>query len=476
MVATPEYGVGARLVRRGSPIRTPWRSLSPETVKTSPDSKRPHDDSGRGLQDQPPVKKALFTDDIVRDGDDVDSNVEMQVPGDDEVDTGVTQPQFAKPLFREMDASSEPGIFTPSPIEPAKQTPAEAEGMDPTEKLASSMPEKIMPVTGDASMRTSSPLDKSKDGQVIPGPDRDIPHQLITDKGPAYVLRPAGSSSIIGEPGQAGSAPGGGSDTFVISDNVPYQKPTVLQRVPITEEIAPMTVCDPKTGNLMEAIPTDSVEDLENSLIAFLVNPDTLEMEILDPEHKIAVKAKPEDGSQEAGSLPGTTDQVRQRSAPASKDIPLSKSTSTERPLVSQGFVEQKPKVKAGDQPLPGGQHQVLTSKGPAYEVRPVASESVPPDANIFGVAPSEITDDESMSGESIPRVIGSTPVNLDKVPINFINPATGQLMEAVPLVDPGDVNHKTTAYVADPELQTLEIISPHLRKPHDGDIVNIST
>eukprot|EP00057_Strongylocentrotus_purpuratus_P008433 XP_011662907.1 PREDICTED: nesprin-1 isoform X2 [Strongylocentrotus purpuratus] len=600
MVATPEFGVGARLVRRGSPIRTPWRSFSPEPMQTSLlESKRPLGESDV-TEDQPPQKKVLFADDpsVAGVGDECHR---------DDVDSSLALPSISGVEGKEMDSNEDMSKF---PTQSTKRCFDDSEPDQSPKILATSTPRpgSVEKPLDTLNSKSAAPLSK-----VLPDPYSDVPYQIITDRGPAYVLRPAGSSSIIGQPGKDGDAPGGGDHQtqYVIKQPTPYLSPVVVRRVPIVERIVPFAVIDPKTGKTMEAVPTGNVNDLENNVTAYMVDPETKELEILDPENKVAVVAIPLsdeslhrvrveevvfesrvkpvemapdlmrslpfsglndtdsdkglddidgdngqadvqsvkeegdlDSAQEFDNIDSAKGQVyilsaKQGNFPSLKGlndvqsvkrldhVDGAKGLDTDLPPKAQadnsllpmlpdnlniGQHEESKKEPiigiqgsqkyAGEQPQPSNTdvfksklgmaeesekpntdlHQVVTTKGPAYELRPVDSDSTASNHGIdtlsYGddskeTVPQQYTVSKMTHFDGVPEVVGNAPVPWDQVPILIKDPSTDKILKIVPVVDPDDLKSKVTAYVqSDPRSKTLEIIDPQLLKSYVADAI----
>ncbi|XP_022095690.1 nesprin-1-like isoform X2 [Acanthaster planci] len=255
--------------------------------------------------------------------------------------------------------------------------------------------------------------------------ERPVLRQIITTKGPAYILKPSEDGSCLPSPlsGQDGSAPDGGQSSqypqYVISGEVsPQTVPNVIgtKTISLTE---PLRIQDPKTGNIMEAYPAQKPEELNSEAIAFCEELNASPMVIHYPEANKVEVAQPM----------------------------LSATKQPEAQLLV---------------------NQLITEEGPAYILKPIEeisgldSLSRAPMRDEITSGPSVLTSSEVTELEKVPTVITSKPgLQSLQQPLKIKDPLSGRIMAAQPCEDPKDLQTQITAYSDDPKSGVIKIHHP---------------
>ena len=274
------------------------------------------------------------------------------------------------------------------------------------------------------------------------------PHQVLTDKGWAYNLKPLGvAGSISGVDGQRGAAPG--SDDFVaLEDSYPDNLPEImtLQKAPKSSQ--PLVVKDPQSDQLFKAVPCTHPDDIKKQLTLFLTepnkpgiihNPDTRQSQSAQPSHEAI------DSEQELPMVEG-----EESDQPSHFERKPSKTAHPTPTLGGPAAKKSKLDTEAPESEEPC-QHQLLTDKGLAYMLEPLSEDQVDLDGEFYQVVKDPLSKE--------PKVMSLQTVPKSK-PLCFENPVTGEKMKAIPASDTKDIQGKPSAYMTHPQ-KPIELYFP---------------
>ena len=252
--------------------------------------------------------------------------------------------------------------------------------------------------------------------------------QLVTNQGPAYILRPVersrGASTASPLDGEQGTSPDGG-DYVITSETFETTLPTAVTFRPISRsQLKPLTIKDPRTGEILEAIPAENPQQLKTEITAVIMDLENKPVTIFHPRSGQVLVAQPVDNM------------------PNMETIQPSKATGQEAP-----------------------QEQLVTEKGPAYVLKSI--EILRPDATYLQQTPFTPSEDTEL--DKLPLVVSSRPVSdMPLEGITIKDPITGHVMLAVPCVEPTELLTETTVFIDDTD---IKIHYPQGTKPTPEEI-----
>ena len=356
-------------------------------------------------------------------------------------DPNTGQPMFAEPVENPEEFSEGPvAVIEETPDKPMKiydNDEGEVKVAVPSEDLESLSSEDDTPTSLTPKQEHEQEPSKSLREPKLAVPatskqrdsDKDVPDtQIVTEKGPAYVLTPVSDQELDSIIKDADDAGGMGPEYTILSETMPENVPPIASFEPVSDA-KPFVVIDPATKQKMLAQPALQDSDLNDGVVGIIGDARGKPLKLYDNNTgnvSLAFPTTPEEGDDFSGP------QERPESvSPIEQDL---------KPPISYGQI-QPDDDSFGDyfDDEQSAKQQVMTEVGPAYTLRPISESELADVVAASGGLDGPYSVSEEVPSESIPSVLGLQEVPRSK-PFVVQDPHTGQILLADVAESPVDL------------------------------------